>query len=107
MLLPSIERFLNRSAAILSSVAWVGLIYTYWRFSTLAQIGGWDRTVVPANLWSLTTLICALFGLLCGIPRLADDIGQWSTWGFIIWCLLPFVVMLKLLYPLPLFFHLR
>jgi len=105
MLSPSIDRFLDRSAAILSSVSWAGLIYTYWRFSTRAQIGSWDSTVVPANVCSLITLVCALFGLLCGIPHLRNDLSEWSTWAFFLWCLSPFVLMLNLLYPLPLFFR--
>ena len=85
---------------MLSSLAWIGLVYTLWRFSYHAELGTWRPTVVPANVFSLVSFFCALAALLCTIPQLRDGFADRSTWALAVWCFLPFITIATLLYPL-------
>ena len=103
---PAVDRLVGQAAKIFSVIAWAGLIYCFIRFSSQIQLAGRERTVLAMNVWSFITLIAALVSLICSLPALAYDLSDFWSWAFVCWCSVPFVSMIILLYPLPLF-HLR
>ena len=101
MLSPSIDRFVTQTAKICSCIAWAALAYAFFHYSTPVAISDGNHTVIPVNLFSMTALLGGFLSMACALPCLSYDIADRGAWVFVIWCSLPFLLIVGWLNPFP------
>jgi hypothetical protein len=94
----NLNKYTLKCAQLFSTLAWLGIAYTWFRFSYKIIYNGEIYPVVPFGFCSVVTLILSFISLICSFPHV--QITSPVTWLFLVWCALPFLIIVCLLDPL-------
>ena len=91
----------SRAAVIFAAPAWVGLLYTLVTRPIHVEFPFLGSARLPeVHFVTVAALVCGLLALICAVPGLAHDLSDRGAWLLVVWCAIPFFVMLALLNPL-------
>lgn len=81
-------------------MAWGFLGYLWFCHSTRMPWGAGSITAVAFSPLSLAALVFGFLSLVCSLPAFREAIGYPKAWLFVLWCSVPFFLIVQLLDPL-------
>lgn len=86
------ERRKRNAAWTLSSLAWLGTLVAWILAAREGQLP-WHDSSPRIDVGEVTLLVGALAGFIAALPDDREDVNEKSLWLFVLWCLIPFLLL--------------